>query len=619
MASDTIVYFIPKLINRIAIEKNRLWKYFNAGKVAMAGYRGFPNASSSKAQLDAILGTYDKTLLSSVVEDEKEVIQFLADQAMRHEFDLLGSGPTKLEPIDWHVDFKCGKHWAKQYYRDISGIKGADIKVPWELSRCQHLLWLGEAYLLTNEKKYAQEIIDEINWWIGDNPFMYSVNWTCSMDVAFRAVNWMFALNMICGYDGFDDAFSEKVSRSLWQHGFYIRNNLERVIPYSNNHYTSDIVGLLYIGAFFKKTRKGAKWYSFSLREYYSETRLQVLPSGVHYERSISYHRMMTEMLSYPVYLLKRLGEEIPSDVKLLIEKMYAYVGTYTKPNGLSPLIADNDDGRFAPFIKRDFRRHGYLNDPQSIENKIVAVGMKPMFCETPKEEGYYEDAGVAVYKKATDYLFINQGGYSKVVKDSETIIPTHTHNDLLSFELCLNGMDIIVDAGTYLYTSSVKDRNAFRETAKHNTIIVEGEEQNECIAPFSLKRNVRIGKLKKIKDGVFEGEYTTIREEMHHKRTFENRNGKYIITDNIVRQGLGLEANWYFHFAKGIEPAVNEDGILSGKGWKITFSDRPYNIRVVDDYISPSYGVLEESKTAVVGYKFNNNIIIRIEIDGQE
>lgn len=607
--------FINKLDNRIGVEKNRLWRYCNISKISLAGYKPFEDSSSLKLKLRGLLGCVTKEIIDNAGKEEKDTILLLAELSIKHKFNLLGSGWVLINPIDWHIDIKSGNRWGKKFYRDIRKQESGDIKMPWELSRCQHLLWLGEVYLLTGNGRYAQEVIDEINWWIDDNPLMYSVNWTCAMDVAFRAVNWMYSLNMIAKYEGFDSAFSKKVSISLWQHGFFIRNNLERTIPDSNNHYTSDLVGLLYLGALFNNTRRGRRWLKFAKKELVSEIRNQVLSSGVHYERSVSYHRMMTEMLSYPVYMLQRIGEKLPDDVMGRIKAMYAYTANYTKPNGQSPLIADNDDGRFLPFVRRDFRFHNYLNNPDSIENRQVSVGLKPMFCTEAKETKLYDDAGVAVIHRGEDYMFVNNGGYSKRPTANQITIGSHTHNDLLSFELVMNGKDVIVDAGTYLYTSSDTERNAFRSTAKHNTIMVDDEEQNGFAAPFALKRNVHIGKLVRIDDGTFEGDYITINGNMHHRRVFSFRDGVYVINDRIKKEGANHVAYLYYHFAKEIEPTIQGDSIIVDDIASISFLVKPNNMEIVDDTLSPSFGVLVQSKTAKLTYKFNDEIQITTEI----
>lgn len=609
-------HIIPKIRNRIAVEKNLFWKYCDLDRVSFYGYVGYQNADSLKRRLVTMLGLYNNILLSEIDEKDYASIMHSAQQALNHKFDILGSGPYKLDPIDWQIDFKSGVRWEKVFYRDIVTPQGADIKVPWELSRCQHLLWLGEAWLLSGQEEFAQEVINQIKSWIDDNPLMYTVNWKCSMDVAFRAINWIYSLNMISSYKGFDDDFAIKVSRSLWQHGFFIINNLEKIIPYSNNHYTSDLVGLLYLGALFSNSKVASKWLKFAYKEYCAEMHKQVLPSGVHYEKSVSYHRLMVEMMSYPLYMLRRLEYYIEPEIINLISKMYEFVEIYIKPNGLAPLIADNDDGRFLPFVYRDFRDHRYLGNIKSVENRIVALGQDTFGRDLSADEILYDDAGIAIVHKQNDYLYINNSGYSKFPELNDLIIPTHTHNDLLSFELSLNGIDILVDSGAYLYTSSKNDRDAFRSTYKHNTVVVDNEEQNELIQPFYLKRNVQIGKLKKCSHGQYIGDYCTIAGKMKHERLFSLENDGLTIVDTLTKQGASHIAKLFFHFAEGVLPSVeNNCCLLCTNGVKLLFATPPSHIEIIDDNISPSFGILVGTKTAIATYNFNEHINITTTI----
>jgi uncharacterized heparinase superfamily protein len=54
-----------------------------------------------------------------------------------------------------------------------------------------------------------------------------------------------------------------------------------------------------------------------------------------------------------------------------------------------------------------------------------------------------------------------------------------HKHNSRLSFELFACDKSFIIDPGTYIYTADKEMRNLFRSTKYHNTIVVDGEEQN--------------------------------------------------------------------------------------------------------------------------------------------
>ena len=126
-----------------------------------------------------------------------------ADQALRHEFDLLGSGPVDLGPrLPWHTDFKSGREWPLQFspnlnYQELD--RPTDVKVPWELSRCQHFTALGQAYWLTGDERYPREFVDETSDWMARNPWGHGVNWACAMDVALRAVSWIWGFYYMGG------------------------------------------------------------------------------------------------------------------------------------------------------------------------------------------------------------------------------------------------------------------------------------------------------------------------------------------------------------------------------------------------------------------------------------
>ena len=63
-----------------------------------------------------------------------------------------------------------------------------------------------------------------------------------------------------------------------------------------------------------------------------------------------------------------------------------------------------------------------------------------------------------------------------------------HKHNDLLSFEFHDRGRPLIVDPGSFVYTSNPDARNRFRSTRAHNTVVVDGEEQNEFKAEWLFR-----------------------------------------------------------------------------------------------------------------------------------
>ena len=81
-----------------------------------------------------------------------------AERIRQNQFCFLGTGMVAWgDPIDWHHDMKSGHRWPARFYgdytdEDLMPGNGADVKVPWELSRLQHLVTLGQIWWSTGDE-----------------------------------------------------------------------------------------------------------------------------------------------------------------------------------------------------------------------------------------------------------------------------------------------------------------------------------------------------------------------------------------------------------------------------------------------------------------------------------
>jgi uncharacterized heparinase superfamily protein len=441
-----------------------------------------------------------------------------ADQVCAHVFDLLGSGPTPLgERIDWHTDFKTGHRFdPRRYYADVRPAPypgGYDIKVPWELSRCQHFAWLGQAYRFTGDEKYAQEFVAQALDWIAQNPPQFGVNWACTMDVAIRAVNWLWGYHFFQDSPALTGEFRLVFFKSLLVHGRHVMDNLEWSEALTSNHYLSDIVSLVYLGILCPEFKEAARWREFGLQELWREMRKQVYDDGVDFEASVSYHRLATELFLSPIILCQLNGIPVPEEVLERLEKMIEFVMYYTKPDGTAPMIGDADNGRLhrlkvwaeperewldhryllalgaVLFQREDFTQAAgeqweeafWLLGERAVSFK-ERLGCQGLAVASPKSRAF-PDGGVYVMRRNEMYMIIDAGSNGQNGNGG------HAHNDTLSFELYAGGRTWIVDPGAYVYTSDFGARNLFRSSAYHNVLIVDDNEINRIDerALFSL------------------------------------------------------------------------------------------------------------------------------------
>jgi len=219
-------------------------------------------------------------------------------------------------PIDWQLDFKSGWRWRGEVYaldQPFPVDRGADIKVPWELSRLQHLPQLALCALLAAAGRpglraaeaYAREVRAQILDFLAANPPRFGVDWACPMDVGIRAANMALAVDLLAEAGFAPDApFAAAFCRGLRDHARHIAGHLEWSESGRSNHYLGDLIGLLWAGASLPADGESDAWLAFAARELIGECETQFLADGGNYEGSTAYHRLSGEICAFGIALI---------------------------------------------------------------------------------------------------------------------------------------------------------------------------------------------------------------------------------------------------------------------------------------------------------------------------
>jgi Heparinase II/III-like protein/Heparinase II/III N-terminus len=510
----------------------------------------------------------------------------VADQILAHEFDLLGSGPVSLGPsIDWHRDFKSGRRWPLDHFTKIivSYPDDSDIKVPWELSRAQHLPVLALAHRISGNPRYLDELGAQLTDWLDANPVEFGVNWQCTMDVAIRATNWVAAL-VICAMDSALPAWAEPAATGLLLHARFIRANLEYG-PARGNHYLSDVVGLLVTAGVFQSSSEGRRWIKWSIDQLGLELRHQIRSDGCDHEASTSYHRLVTELFIVGADAADVLASgTLDPEVRPTLQRMLQFVVDYTRPDGLAPQIGDADNGRLLPLEDygiADQRSHLHLFRQAGVD--------------------YRPAEGSAGYP-AGGFFFLRSGELYAALRCGDVGIHgrgCHAHNDLLGFELCWRDRPLVVDPGSFVYTADPAQRNAFRSTTRHSTLQIDGREQNEIPVDrlFAMPDRAHAEVLSFTAEAtpVFRGRhhgFGTSAERCVHTRTvrLDGAGGLLQVTDE-VRSDARHQLTWRFPLA----PCEVESGDGYAKahfpGVTLLITGNELTVGVEAGQLSPAYG----------------------------
>ncbi|MDR3610690.1 MAG: alginate lyase family protein [Ignavibacteriaceae bacterium] len=585
--------------------------------------------------------------------DESAAILAEAVRIKQGVFNLLGSGDIILKNIDWHKDFKTGFRWNpgtfyKKYVQE--GIDtGSDVKVPRELSRCHHFLKLALAYRLTGNEEYAGICVAQMLDWIKENPFMYSINWGCTMDVSIRAVNWIWAIGLITGSVSLNEISIERIKSSLYEHGWFIYRNPEKEYYNNHNHYLADLTGQVQLGLLFNNLDEPKHWLETGKEELFREIRMQILPSGMSYERSTNYNRLVLELLLVPVLILRKNGHEVPQDIWFRLEKMFEFIMYSLKPDGTTPIIGDQDDGRLLPFgcesnidyryllslggmlfDRDDFKHHGNgfniycaLFGGKYEKEKYAANDDNKIALSSRA----FPDSGYYIMRKDNNYLIFNAEGKGLY---PELASGTHTHSDLLSFELYTQDKSFLVDPGSYVYTADAKERMFFRSSQMHNTVTIDGESQNVIRVEnlWDFERNAIPEVLKwescESYDLVVARHtgFKRLNDPVVHQRsiTFDKQELSWKVRDELSGEGCHL-FEWFFHFDTGIDFNIKDKEVQTncgdGKNLLFTFSGSQIIVlRKEESYVSKGYGTKERAEVLVVSVHSNCPLELIISIN---
>lgn len=457
--------------------------------------------------------------------------------------------------IDWQRDCKSGYRWSESlWYKDNSygGIPGVDVKVPWELARCHHTIYLAYAYRVGNNQKdaeqYAQEFRNQILDFIAFNPPRFGVNWVTSMDVGIRVANWLTAYDLFIasGYV-FDKEFNEVFTRSIYEHGYHIMNNLEWSADLRGNHYLADCVGVLYCAAYLPSTPEIDAWLAFAIQEISAEIQLQFLPDGGNFEASVPYHRLSLEMTLFAINLILHLPTEkinalttynhllvkgkprlsqaplslypVPENILTSqtktplsptvfdrLKKAILFTQTMVHFADEIPQIGDNDSGRFMKLTPEYIIKNNILSEKENSHDHLLGLASAIFHdknlekfrnnfpLENIYEQSVYEPdaselcAGSNSNEHFSDFgiTIYKKTRYSCAIRAGnigQKGKGGHAHNDQLSCVIAVDGVIVFTDPGTYLYTPLWQERNRFRSTSMHNTLAVQSMEQNNWVS----------------------------------------------------------------------------------------------------------------------------------------
>lgn len=293
-----------------------------------------------------------------------------------------------------------------------------------------------------------------LNWmlgWIRENPPGNDPSWDAG-PVSDRLLNWTLLIAAFGMHE--PEVRASYLRQARW---------LDRWLEYDlrANHLLKNACALTLASLVLRDARLLAK--GLSLLE--AQVQEQILPDGGHFERSPMYHAqaLWDALLVYAALEIKPLFFED------CLRKMTDFLQAIRHPDGEMPLFGDSV----------------FHQAPATDSLLSLARALLPAAVSSPSRAA----TGQAMDASGIYVLGDRDKGDCMIVKTAPPMPPYqpgHSHADMLSFEVSLEGLRFIVDSGVHGYAESAL-REYCRSTRAHNTVQMDDIEQSEMWGTFRI------------------------------------------------------------------------------------------------------------------------------------
>jgi len=583
---------------------------------------------------------------SSLEWDLKKLIDE-ATQILDDTFITFGIKHKHDNRISWISDPLMNKNWPNKFWAKIN-IKDSKSyggpKFVWEINRFYFLNILGISFFISGDIKYGNKMFDLVEDWLERNPYPYGVNWTSCIEVAIRVINLIYSLSFLKNYH-FDKNKRALINKFIYLHANHIYKYPSKYSS-GNNHVIAEALALFVSGIFSKKSFRTRRWIRNGQKILNTEIKRQIFDDGGSAECSITYLSFVYDLFLIYKILCDRENLEYPEIVNERLKKSAIFIDKIMDSRGNLPNIGDQDSAvainyglsnwenfksilNTASFLFKDLKiKNVSKTDIKTYlltKNSNVKIEKRENQ-EINSESILFKESGLVVIKDLSeDKEILFYGNCSPMGMPP---LYAHGHLDALSFMLSINGDEIFIDPGTYLYHSGGKWRKYFRSSAAHNTVRINEIDFSTQPGDFMYGKPYKIKYIDFI-DNADETKWISEHDAYRgkpvkdsHKRIFsyKKKSREFEVTDIIYSAIPNYKVELFFHLHPecSIDIINNKIYIQRNDSMVILIIDDKLKINIFNGSEDPLFGwysknfnEIKRTNTIVCSGFFNDSIKI--------
>lgn len=379
-------------------------------------------------------------------------------------------------------------HWSR-----IGDFGHGDIKLIWEPSRFAWAFALARAYARDGDDAHAELFWSLFEDWLAHCPPHTGPNWKCGQETSLRLIACAFAAQVFLHSPATTPGRAARLAELAVVSAERVEANLGYALSQRNNHGVSEAAGLLTAGALFPELRGAAGWEARgrALLERLADE--LIAADGSFSQHSANYQRLAVQAFSWAIAVARRQGRPLGDGLCARVGRA-ALLLYQIQDEGTGRLPRyGNDDGALALPLSgcrpADYRpalqAAAYLTGgvrwypPGPWDEELLWLAgpgaLAAPLAPPPRRDLRAEQGGLYTLRGAEGFAFTHCGRF----RDRPG------HADLLHLDLWWRGQNVACDAGTYSYNAPEPWDASFGETARHNTVTVDGLSQMERAGRF--------------------------------------------------------------------------------------------------------------------------------------
>jgi uncharacterized heparinase superfamily protein len=432
-----------------------------------------------------------------------------ADDILADRYSFFGYPEVEQDDAERRdVDPFTGSVWPDRHAKriDYRRSRNGDPKWIWELNRCQRFPVLVAAGLVTGDDRYGRAAADRLVTWVESHPPGRGIAWSSGFEAGVRALSLAVSFDGLRGSGLLTDDSTELALRSLWQHARWIDRDPSTGSS-ANNHRLGELVGLVAVGCLAPELAAAPQWLEASVAELERQVDVQIASDGTTVEQAFPYQVFVVDLLTTALAVLESTGQPLPPRLVAALERSGNALWALLADGEPDPTYGDGDDGRALVLDGRDLRdgrgvaaavaaglAHAkaaraagqldatawWLFGPTG-EERLASAAAEDV--EAPGSL-VLADAGITVLRSPPARALFDHGPHGYLS------IAAHAHADALRVDYS-HGRDwLVVDPGSGSYFARPDLHTAFRSTAFHATVTVDGLDSSTPGGPFLWTRH---------------------------------------------------------------------------------------------------------------------------------